>query len=151
MADRLKLSFPLVQDEDGYPPVASEGLWAEDLGDRKFKIDNIPFYAPDLSADDIVEAEPSPEGVLTYARTIQRSSNSTIRVVLYEEGVRQAILGELQQLGCDYEVAAPTNLIAVNVPDATDIDRLLAFLKRESDAQTIDYEESAPRYLSRKK
>lgn len=149
MSDRLKLSFPLEQDEDGYPPFASEGVWVEDLGNGGFKIDSVPFYVQDLSAEDIVEAMPSPQGGLVYVRTIQPSSNSTLRVILYEEGAREQLLKELCDLGCDYEIATPTTLIAVNIPKAVDVTRLLALLKKETDAEKIDYEESAPRYLSR--
>jgi hypothetical protein len=148
MSDRQKLNFPLVQDEDGYPPFASEGLWVEDLGERRFKVDNIPFFAPDLSADDVVEAEVSPEGLLTYVRTIQPSSNSTIRVVIYEESAKEAFFNELQRFGCDYEGAASINLVAINVPETADVGQLLAFLKGQSDSEQIDYEESAPRYLA---
>jgi len=151
MTDRFKLNFPLVQDEDGYPPFASERLWVENIGTREFKIDNIPFYARNLSVGDIVEAEPNSEGVLTYIRTTRPSSNSTIRVVLYDEGTRSELINELQHLGCDYEVAEPQSLIAVNVPDTVDISRLLMFLDSKSGVEEIDYEESAPRYLSKKK
>lgn len=151
MTDRFKLNFPLVQDEDGYPPFASEGLWVESMGAHDFKIDNIPFYARKLSVGDIVEAELNSDGVLTYIRTIRPSSNSTIRVLLYNEGARSALLSELQYLGCDYEIAEPQNLVAVNVPDTVDIGRLLMFLDKKSSAEEIDYEESAPRYLSKKK
>lgn len=151
MSDRLKLNFPLEQDEDGYPPFASEGVWAEDLGDGRLKIDSIPFYVQDLSADDIVEATPGPEGGLVYVRTIQPSSNSTLRVILYEEDAREQLLNSLRDLGCDYEIAVPTTLIAVNVPAAADVAQLLDLLSREADAEKIDFEESAPRYLPRKK
>jgi len=150
MADRQKLNFPLEQDESGYPPFASEGIWAEDLGDGKFKIDSIPFYVQGLSAEDVVEAAPSPEGGLAYARTIQPSANSTIRVILYDESARERILNGLRDLGCDYEIAIPTTLIAVNVPKVVDVTRLMALLSKEVDAERLDYEESAPRYLSRK-
>ena len=151
MSDRLKLTFPLEQDEDGYPPFASEGVWAEDLGDGRFRIDSVPFYVHDLSAEDIVEAMPSPEGGLVYVRTIQPCSNSTLRIILYQESAREQLLNGLRDLGCDYEIGVPTTLIAVNVPETVDATQVLALLSKESDAEKIDYEESAPRYLSSKK
>jgi hypothetical protein len=39
--------------QDGYPPEEWEGLWAAPFGAEHFKIDNIPFYAKNLSCDDI--------------------------------------------------------------------------------------------------
>jgi hypothetical protein len=37
----VKVLFDLEQDEDGYPPAAAETLWAVQVGDGLFQIDNI--------------------------------------------------------------------------------------------------------------
>lgn len=151
MGNRVKMNLPLDQDEDGYPPFASESLWVEDVGDHQFKIDNIPFYAQELSVGDIVEGVASVGGIFDFVRTVRPSSNSTIRVILYKEDARQALLDNLKNLGCDYEVGVPANLIAVNVPGAVDTSKLLLLLMQEANAANVDYEESSPRYLSHKK
>ena len=40
----FKIVFSLVPDEDGYPPVASESLWAVNVADDEYRLDNIPFH-----------------------------------------------------------------------------------------------------------
>ncbi len=45
----VKITFRLVQDEDGYPGVGYESMWARRLPDGTFEIDNIPFYSYDVA------------------------------------------------------------------------------------------------------
>ena len=52
----VKICFPLEPDEDGWPPVTAETLWAVELGGGLFRLDNIPFYARGVSDGDTVSA-----------------------------------------------------------------------------------------------
>ncbi len=42
---RVKIVFELQQDEDGYPPVTRESLWATPTDGGLYRLDNIPFFA----------------------------------------------------------------------------------------------------------
>jgi len=46
--------FKLNQDAYLWPPVATERMWACKVGEGQYKIDNIPFYARGVSANDVV-------------------------------------------------------------------------------------------------
>jgi hypothetical protein len=39
--------FELTVDEDGWPPAASERVWALHLGGNEYRIDNPPWFVPD--------------------------------------------------------------------------------------------------------
>ena len=60
---------PMEQDEDGYPPAGSERLWALHVGEGRYRLDNIPFFARVLALGDVVSVVPeegAEEGVLCY-------------------------------------------------------------------------------------
>ena len=54
--------FPLEVDVDGWPPVSAERVWAFDLGDGRFRIDNPPWFVRNLAVGDIVEAQAPENG-----------------------------------------------------------------------------------------
>jgi hypothetical protein len=60
----VKVCFRLEQDEDGWPPAGSEGLWAAPLGGDVYRIDNTPWFARNVAADDVFLAEPDADGCL---------------------------------------------------------------------------------------
>jgi Domain of unknown function (DUF4265) len=55
--ESVKILFKLEQDEDGYPPVTVEGLWATRLADDTVEVDSIPFFVRDTSLGDVVRVE----------------------------------------------------------------------------------------------
>ncbi|GAB3596246.1 DUF4265 domain-containing protein [Microbacterium tumbae] len=81
-----KIRFRLEADEDGWPPAESEGMWAEPLGDDRFRVDNTPWFVRGTSADDIVKAVPDASGVLWYSGTIARSGHQTVRIIPRTDG-----------------------------------------------------------------
>lgn len=58
MTDRpgsVKVHFRLVQDEDGYPPVAVESVWAQPgMNSREYVLDNLPFFVREATLGDTV-------------------------------------------------------------------------------------------------
>jgi hypothetical protein len=129
--------------EDGYPPEEWEGLWAIRVGDRRFKIDNIPFYAKSISCDDIVEAE-KVENEYIFCRVVSPSDNSTIRVVIYDLTVENIVRSDLITLGCSIEGSGTPGLIAVNVPRES-LENVLGFLDKAFADEKLDFEEGTLR------
>lgn len=77
-----------VPNEDGTSEV--ETLWAYDLGNDRYKLDNLPFFAYSVSLHDIVLAPLNPvEGMATFERILSKSGNRTIRVI-FEPPVSEA-------------------------------------------------------------
>jgi hypothetical protein len=135
--------FVHTKAEDGYPPEEWEGIWATSVGGGRFKIDNIPFYAKNLSCDDIVEASREEDGYV-FKRVVDPSENSTIRVVIYDIADENSVRNDLTALGCSIEGTGTRGLIAVNVPKASLLN-VLDFLKEAFAEEKLDFEEGALR------
>jgi uncharacterized protein DUF4265 len=129
--------------EDGYPPEEWESLWATPVGGGRFKIDNIPFYAKNLSCGDIIEASPEGEAYV-FRRVIRPSENSTIRVVIHDLADESGVRNDLTSLGCSIEGTGTPGLIAVNVPK-TSIENVLDVLENAFADEKLDFEEGALR------
>ena len=77
--DRVKVRFEV--SPDGHTQVKTESLWAESVGDGRFRILNSPFFLFGISAEDVVAVKLTKDG-LTYERVISRGGHSTYRVYL---------------------------------------------------------------------
>jgi hypothetical protein len=130
-------------DSDGY----TETVWAQRTqpGRDEFRIDNNPFYAYRVSADDIVEGEPIAPGMYRFVRVVRPSGNRSIRVA-FERFTADApegepILAGLTSLGCDYE-GMFSRVIAVNIPPHVELGRVAEFLTQTG----IRWEYANPTY-----
>lgn len=72
----VKLRFALDVDADGWPPVGSEGVWAEPLGCDRYRIRNTPWFVQDLAVDDVVTAEEDADGILWAGDWVSWSDGS---------------------------------------------------------------------------
>jgi hypothetical protein len=103
----------------------TETLWARDLGDDNYRLDNSPFYAYSVSWEDVVYAPYDEEEQFpTFQRVIERSGNRTVRII-FDPPVKRGndsdrLLQGLVHLGCSYEGATPS-YVAVNVPPNIDL------------------------------
>jgi hypothetical protein len=119
-----------VRNDDGSFEV--ETLWAYNLGDDRYKIDNLPFFAYSVSVNDIVYAPLDPDdGRPTFEKALSKSGNRTVRVVFdppIEPGNRSAeVLKGLVALGCVYE-GANSKYIAVNIPPVVELNAVRDYL-----------------------
>jgi hypothetical protein len=102
-----------------------ETLWAFDLGDDRYRLDNSPFYAYSVSVGDVVLAPVDPEEARpTYASVVEKSGNRTVRVLLdtpVEPGnVSDTLLQGLVAMGCEYE-GANARYVSINVPPSVEL------------------------------
>lgn len=67
-----------------------------------YRIDNIPFYVPNLACGDIVFAEfDDDECALTYRETVRPSGNSTIQVMVMDKARNvEDVRGIFREMGC---------------------------------------------------
>jgi len=142
---RIKITFRLEQDEEGWPPVSSELMWAIPRTGDTAELDNIPFFAKGVAAGDIV-AFSRDEGQLTFAGVLVPGGHSTIRVIMYQLDQKVATRDALQQLGCETEGSHLPSLFAVDVPAAASYRRVLEFLNERSSADVLEYEEGVVRH-----
>src|SRR4051794_33172617 len=57
-----------------------ETLWATNVGDNRYRLDNTPWYAYGVSWKDIVEARPDDDGQLQFQRVVVKSGHRTVRI-----------------------------------------------------------------------
>jgi hypothetical protein len=131
------------EPKDGYPSEEWEGLWAVPLGEGLYKVDNIPFYAMNISWEDVVEAEYQ-DNLYILKRLVQPSENSTIRVVVYDLANEDDVRKRISEMGCAMEGSGIPGLIAVNVPKAS-IEKVLIFLNDAFEKEQLDFEEGVLR------
>jgi len=141
----VKIIVPLEQDEDGYPPVGSERLWALDLGEGRYQIDNIPFFARDLALGDVVSAVPeakAEEGVLRYHQVLQPSGHSTFRILVDDASQVPEVCTLLEEVGCDTERSHLPRLVAIDIPPSVSLAAVRKALAPGVSQERWEYEEA---------
>ncbi|WP_328690710.1 DUF4265 domain-containing protein [Streptomyces phaeochromogenes] len=143
--DRVRVVFQLEQN-DGWPPVASEGLWAIPVAADLVRIDNVPWFVRDLSLNDIVRTRTDARGALEAVEKVSWSGNCTVRIIPYEpgrfSGDPQGVIDIFSPLGVRAEGIEQFGMIALSVPSSADIPGVKGLLIRGSESDWWDYEES---------
>ncbi|MEU6414250.1 DUF4265 domain-containing protein [Microbispora sp. NPDC046933] len=142
-AARVRVVFDLPQDENGWPPAASERMWAVPVAPGRVMLDNIPFFVRGVALGDVVRIETDDEGVVRAAEAVEFSGNCTIRVVPFtrEPAGRQAVLDAFASWGVEGEGAEQFGLVALNVPPTADLAAVRRLLVQGEADGLWDYEE----------
>jgi hypothetical protein len=97
-------------------------VWAVELGDGLYRIDNIPFLTDLVSYTDVVVAEHlenAAPGFMRFVKVHSRGGHSTFRVKVNsdEESIKSAefVFEFLKEGGCSME-RAQDRLVALDVP-----------------------------------
>ncbi|KFA89393.1 DUF4265 domain-containing protein [Archangium violaceum] len=138
----VKVFFELEQDEDGYPPVTCESMWATPVGNGLYRLGNIPFFASGVAYEDVVSAVRRDDGTRGFVEVVRPSGHSTLRVIVYEASEVPALRQELEALGCDTELSHIPNLMAVDVPPAVPLDSVRSLLETGTASERWEYEEA---------
>lgn len=138
-----KVLFRVLND-DGSAEV--ETLWAFDLGDDNYKLDNRPFYAYGVSAADIVLAPyDREEGFPTFRKVVEKSGNRTVRVIfdtpIKPGNASDQLLKDLSANGCDYE-GANKRYIVINIPQSVKFETIIEQLVKAD----VQWEYADPTY-----
>ena len=141
----VKISFAGLHLRD--TGVGTESVWAEPLGDDRYRIRNSPFYAYGFSFLDVVHAHLGSDEasfpIVTEA--IVRSGHSTYRLALraavHHNEQFQRAWAPLQAAGCTFE-ASGDRLLAVDVPPGADIFTVYRLLEEGENAGVWDFQEA---------
>jgi hypothetical protein len=137
----IRIHFRLEQ-VNGYPPDVEESLWTQVAkGGEGYVLDNIPFFVSTATLGDRVSATNDDDGRLWYLETIERSTNSLLRVVVFQGHELEGVASALRDLGCDVEVLVARSLLAVNVPSEVDLTKVQDYLVCVAEQGSLDYEE----------
>lgn len=141
----VKIRFRLPQDEDGWPPVESEGVWAEPLGGDNYKIANTPWFVRGLATDDIVAAVADSDGVWWATERVRWSGRLTVRVIPWDDGPlhgnRKAVLDAFAPLGVTGEGVEKFGIVALDIPPDADLRAVKMLLSAGQSDGRWDYEE----------
>lgn len=122
-----------------------ETLWAEDLGNNIYRIDNSPFYAYNISYNDVVEAKENSndDNRLYFLKVISSSGHSTYRVKIIENKIIDAkpLLSELEIIGCTFE-GVKNSLISIDIPPTTKLSEIIKILEHGKTKKIWFYEEA---------
>jgi hypothetical protein len=141
----VKIRFELDQDDDGWPPVAGESLWAFDLGHDRYRLDNTPWFVRGVACYDVVEAlAPDADSVPVVHQVLEHSGLLTVRVLPLADGGVDALatlIGEFNALGVDCEGDQDHGLLALDIPPSTRLAPVKEHLDRGAADGRWEYEE----------
>ncbi len=124
------------------PDEKTESPWAEQLGERLFRLDNLPWFAYRVSDDDVIEADATDiDGFYEFVRVVTPSGNRLVRVIVHDVEDAKPVLDRLVEAGCHYE-GYGSQLIAVSVPPAVSLDAVVAVLTESQ----LQWEYANPTY-----
>jgi hypothetical protein len=136
--DLVRLVFVL--KPDAWHGNATERLWAEPLGNHRYRLRNSPFYAYGVSFEDIVVGKEL-EGDIYFESVVIYGGHSTYRLKLEGSRIEQPFVQAwepLASLGCSYEEGP---VLSVDIPSSTDIHAAYELLQAGAAAGVWDFEE----------
>jgi hypothetical protein len=127
---------------DDAPGFDAEWLWAEPVGESRFLLRNVPFFAYGLSYGDSVSATLE-DSILVFDKILDRGGHSTYRI--YSKVEREdpriiQLLGVLGNSHCDLE-RANNKLIGLDVLPEADADTVYQALEEAEAAGYISFDE----------
>jgi hypothetical protein len=121
--------------------ISEEKIWAELLENGYYRIDNIPFYAPNLAYRDVISVE-NDQGVLYFDDLIKASGHSTVQIIFFKEWRSAKVLEELEKLGCKWEGMKDAPYFSVDVPPSVIYNVVKSLLDKELENEMLDYKEA---------
>lgn len=146
MGESVRVHFKLDQDDDGYPPVAVETVWAAPTGvANEYVLDNVPFFVPVATIGDTVRVQ-FMDGNLWFQSVARRSSHSLVRLVFFDRNAVRRVVEHLQLMGCGVEFLSEHSLLAVDIPVTVNLSDVQNYVRSEAETGTLDYEEPILRH-----
>ena len=140
-----KVRFELQQDEDGYPPDRWEGLWAYEVEQGLYRVDNIPFFAKGVSSGDVISTEQR-DGELQFKSVVRPSKNSVFRIYVVDVADVQSARESFRSLGCESEQSHIPKLFTVEIPGNVPFEPVAHLLADGADSVRWEYEEGVLRH-----
>lgn len=121
--------------------ISEESLWTEQIDNGYYRVDNIPFYAPNLAFNDMIAIEED-EGVFYFSELVKRSGHSTVQIIFFKENEIEYVLSNLEKLGCAWEGMKNQAYYSLDIPPTINYVNIKQFLDEQSDNDILDYIES---------
>ncbi|MFY0566156.1 DUF4265 domain-containing protein [Archangium lansingense] len=140
----VRVLFKLEKEDEDYPPVDYERLWAKPLGQGLFEIDNIPFFVRGISVGDVVAAQQG-EGEVVFSALVRASGSSTLRVIVFDATHVEEVRSRLRELGCSTELNV-SKMLGVDVPAQADLRAVRAWLMVKQSVGSLEFEDACIRH-----
>jgi hypothetical protein len=129
-------------DSNEWHGYATETVWAKLIEKNKYILKSIPFYARDISYNDIFITNIIENNVY-FVNIFKRNGHSTYRLFLTDkEKLNEFTLywTPLEMIGCSYE-RATNSLYAIDVPANTDVHIAYEYLVKGENVGLWSFEE----------
>jgi hypothetical protein len=111
-----------LEQDDGWPPAESEGLWAQERAGGAYLLANTPFFAFGLSNGDLVRGAPDDDGVIWFIQRVQRGGSLTVRIITTDPAdPLEDIVAEFEPHGVSGESMERPRLLALDLPPGSDL------------------------------
>lgn len=143
----VEVFFELKQEDD-WPPVSVEGVWASRVGDSHFRLNNVPYFASGFSYGDIVGVC-CKDGCDFVCEIIVPSEYTTVHVFSFDKIKSKNIFDWAVSKGCVVESAYDGDFYAIAIPLSLPKEVwVMKMAELESkDDDGFEYEISALRHL----
>jgi hypothetical protein len=138
--EQMKVKVVVVY-KDLEDKISEESIWTEKLENGYYRIDNIPFYTPNLAYNDMIAIEEE-EGIFYFADLIERSGHATIQIIFFKENEIEYTLSNLEKLGCAWEGMKNQAYFSVDIPPNINYLVIKEFLDEQAAKDMLDYKES---------
>lgn len=121
--------------------LSKELIWGEMYKTDQYFVRSIPFFAPNLAFDDLIQVEIENEK-LYFDDLIKPSNNSILRIVFFNNDIKciEKILTTLESYLCSWEGFEGRCYYAINIPKKVDYNLIKKYL--DDKKIFFDYEES---------
>ena|GEM_PF-157610 len=131
----------LLQDDDGYPGVDLEALWAEPVAVDRWRIVSVPYYAYGLSVGDTVTTATDEVGTWAVS-VVGRGGHSTLRVLALSESTSTTVQAALEDAGAVCDQSSSASLFAVDIPPDTYFAAVDEYLESVEEVGVVEYEDT---------
>ena len=134
-----KIAIPLHDEWHGF---SYETLWGEKIDNNIYKIDSIPFFANDISINDIIQVKIDKDKRLLYEKIISKGDYCTYRF-FFDEDIehkeRSQYLDLLHEYGdTEYYEAKDLYTLSVSKRKVHELYKILNQLEKD---EILDFEE----------
>ena len=139
---QVQVTLPIEPDDDGWPHLLHERVWAELLPDGLARVDNIPFFSSCAALGDVVSFTTGENQPNDFERVVRPSENSLVRVMCQSREVFDSVARELEAFGCSVEAHLQMFLLAVSIPPTVDIQLPMDYLVEKEATGCLEYQEA---------
>ncbi|MFF4157976.1 DUF4265 domain-containing protein [Streptomyces sp. NPDC001678] len=147
MASTHEVVHIRLRQEGDWPPFEQEEVAAIALDDHRYRLASPPAFAKRLAVGDVVRVMHNGRPEVPWVdKVLEHSGHSTLRVIVFEKGSRQAealLERKMAELGLSVRRTRMNGLFAIDVPAEQSYSTVRSALDAEAERGTWDYEEAA--------